>query len=526
MFRFTDRKSGKYLLSPTHEEEITSLVGNIVQSYKELPLKLYQICQLSFQLVKFVEETDLLARKYRDEPRPRQGLLRTREFVMKDLYTFDVDQKKALETYATVRQAYTAFFDELKIRYLAAEASSGEIGGELSHEYHIASSKGEDNIVSCDTCGYVANEERAKSKSNLTLWQAEETTNLPCKSWIGLTKDHSVLFLATFPSKVATREGSTESWRDATFNANSLRSLYPDLDMSVEDPLAEFEDTPKSQRRLLKIYDKRLGSSTQQQKASDSFLHDKIKIKYHDIWAKAEGNLQVSDADLIKIGTGDACAKCENGTLKVQTAIELGHTFHLGTRYSEPLSATVTAPPSPENNVSSNESNRESSPTSLPSDQIPLQMGCHGIGVSRLIGAIADSLSDSKGLNWPTVMAPFHAVIIPTKNQEADAASIYDTLTSRYTTNKNHNDDDAAAAPAADDEDHNLEIDTILDDRAKDFGWKLRDADMIGYPVIVVVGRDWKREGKVEVQCRRLGVKEGVKAGGLRRFVQGLLRQL
>ncbi|KAK7970211.1 prolyl-tRNA synthetase [Apiospora saccharicola] len=151
LFRLTDRKDAPLILAPTHEEEITSLVSKLVTSYKNLPLRLYQI-----------------GRKYRDELRPRQGVLRSREFVMKDLYTFDASVEAALESYAEVRAAYSQLFDELKIPYVVAEASSGDIGGDLSHEYHLHSSMGEDMVISCNSCSYVANEELAVAKPPLT----------------------------------------------------------------------------------------------------------------------------------------------------------------------------------------------------------------------------------------------------------------------------------------------------------------------------------------------------------------------
>ena len=142
LLRLEDRKGGRYLLSPTHEEEITSIIANTVKSYKELPLRLYQV-----------------SRKYRDEPRPRQGLLRGREFVMKDLYTFDATEEQARLTYEDVRKAYVAFLEDLQLPYLTARADSGNMGGNLSHEYHFASPQGEDTIISCGNCNYSINEE-------------------------------------------------------------------------------------------------------------------------------------------------------------------------------------------------------------------------------------------------------------------------------------------------------------------------------------------------------------------------------
>ena len=426
---------------------------------------------------------------------------------MKDLYTFDAGLKEALTTYEIVQQAYTSFFNELKVPYLVAEASSGDIGGDLSHEYHIPSAKGEDNIISCNSCDYVANEELAKSETNSMTRLESGSTEVSYKTWVGVSKDRTTLIVATFPSYVHARAIDGEEWRSADLNLHKIKSLIPDVDTGVEDPNYEFEQTPVSQRKILQVYDMRLQSIRKASKAENLYRDDVIRSRPGTSSAKDNGSLDSLEEDLVKIGTGDTCTMCKTGTLRVQPSVEIGHTFHLGTRYSEPLGATVAADPSqskPNDNIVS------TTPAISNTSQLPIQMGCHGIGVSRLIAVMADALVDSKGLNWPSVMAPFQAVIVPTKSQQAEAAGVYDLLTSRKSAT---NDDNGS-------------LDTILDDREKDFGWKLRDADMIGYPVIVVVGRDWKTERKLEVQCSRLGVKELIQAEGLREFVEKLLRQL
>lgn len=355
LFRVRDRKGGKFLLAPTHEEKVTNLVAGMVTSHKDLPLRLYQV-----------------TRKYRDELRPRGGLLRAREFLMKDLYTFDADVESALGTYAQVRTAYRKFFNGLGLRYLEAEADSGAIGGDLSHEFHYPSPSGEDTLFQCSACEYIINQER-----------------LP-----PLTSD-------------------------------SLSSPNPAV----------------------------------------------------------------------------TCPNCHSSnSLKNIAAIEVGHTFHLGTRYSSPLNASFLPPRGAKDNL-----------------KIPIQMGCHGIGISRLIAAIASSLSDSAGLNWPRVISPFECVIIPGKGcSDGDATGIYDLLS------KKGRDEGGA-------------IEVILDDRReRGFTWKMHDADLVGYPVIVLLGRKFaegkeeEEEGRMcEVQCRRLGIREEVRVGGeLTGFVKGLLARL
>lgn len=347
LFQVEDRKGSRFLLAPTHEEEITSLIANSVHSYKDLPLRLYQI-----------------TRKYRDEPRPRQGLLRTREFLMKDLYTFDFGKANALKTYEDVKSAYASFFDEFKVPYLTAEADSGNIGGDLSHEYHLTSSKGEDNVYTCETCKFSINEEMLKDDNSLTRDMQS------CK-----------------------------------------------------------------------------------------------------------------------------CPKC-NARMQAVTSIELGHTFYLGTKYSSPLRAFVDTP----EQVSQPHSSAANS--ALDRRSVPIEMGCHGIGVSRIIAGMADALADSRGLNWPRVIAPFEVSLLHAPTKYADAEFVLGTLNSEGL------------------------LDTIIDDREKSLVWKMKDADLIGYPILVIIGKAWDKAQKCEVQCRRLNRRDYVPITSLSQTIKDMLSQL
>lgn len=267
---------------------------------------------------------------------------------MKDLYTFDYNQKLALETYTSVKEAYVRLFDELKLPYMVATADSGNMGGSLSHEFHMASSKGEDRLLRCTDCNHAWNEE----------------------VWVG--------------------------------------------------------EVPEGPVR-------------------------------------------------------PTCSHCGKPTIETLTTIELGHTFYLGTRYSGILDATVAV----------DEGVMDGSSPTGKTKVVPFEMGCHGIGVSRMITAVADILSDARGLNWPRVIAPFEAVIIADKGLDQPALSIYEAIRS-------------PSSPSAKGSDPHFP-DVVIDDRRdKSLIWKMRDADLIGYPIIVVLGKAWKKEGKVEVQCRRL----------------------
>ena len=507
---------------------------------------------------------------------------------MKDLYTFDASEEEALETYEIVRNTYKAFFNELKIPYLVAEAQSGDIGGETSHEYHIPSAKGEDVILSCSKCTYLINEELERDKSferdklnvkatayhsvaritsegepaeSLGIAGVERTlkkddgdcceerlhVSLGFKIWHAVTADRSALVEAVVPQtmKVANRSGSISHWRDTEVCTNSIKRLYPTLDLSVQRPREVFEQSsdnsdnvrtdidehPRILRYVHKIFDyrlSRLALTRYDETAQGSDGSERCKSKLRD-------NVFISSsteiASIVKIAASDPCPNCDEGEIKRTKAIELGHTFHLGTRYSGPLDACFT--PSLEQSTAQVTTSTvdtsdiakhpnftgidepQSSRSIQASRKVPIQMGCHGIGISRMIAAVADTLADTTGLNWPRVMAPFEVVIISKEEHQDQVPIVYNalnTMTSKSTLAFNESMD--------------MPLDIIVDDRTQGLVWKLKDADLIGYPVIVVLGKRYRKQGVCEVQCRRLGVKEDVHIDRLNRRVRGLLQQL
>jgi len=497
LFHVEDRKGAKFLLSPTHEEEITSLVGDTVKSYKDLPLRLYQI-----------------SRKYRDEKRPRQGLLRGREFLMKDLYTFDNSREKALATYHNVRQAYDALLTELKVPFLVAEADSGNIGGDLSHEYHLPSNHGEDSIISCGECGYAVNEELTGAQ----VICAEDQVNPPYKHgtdqdiglWRGIVYDRSTIIEIAYPKTIGWNNNLGHSQaRPAEVSTAKIKYLLPEVDLSVD--LSSGDGLPKdysdcdpvgngSARKILKLNDYR---------ACDETIGNSTTVEATEaIRSRFKKGTRLNFTKPLE---DDKCPRCSSRSIKVTKVIEIGHTFHLGTRYSEPLGLTVAPNPS--------QQPQQTSKTSQAAQQekAPLQMGCHGIGISRMIAAVASLFADSKGLSWPSVMAPFQVVIVAGKEHEVDAVTVYETLTNKLSMPAEETLPGRMATPT---------IDAIMDDREKNFAWKMNDADLIGYPVIVLLGRIWAKERSCEVQCRRLNIKENVRLADLHTRVCELLDQL
>jgi prolyl-tRNA synthetase len=462
LFKFRDRRDGKWLLSPTHEEEITALVGSLVHFERDMPVRLYQI-----------------SRKYRDEPRPRQGLLRGKEFLMKDLYTFDIDSVNALKTYEAVKKAYCNLFDELKLPYLVAKADSGNMGGSLSHEFHFPSGKGEDDIISCSNCDYVKNEELVDAVELKSLDIPAELAGSfstidgdlgLATEFVALSDDKRHLIKAYVPQQ---REGSHESSTSTNeINQYIVKASVPDTRLGYEHPAGLWEQhwaglCHSSDRRLdlpaiRYLFDQRMTQEDIQRQIGADHRRYGNMFKYQ-IHLMIPSNPN-QGLNLARAACGDKCPQCEHGQLLVQKAIEIGHTFHLGDRYSKNLGAEIEA-------------------KDATGAREPMQMGCHGIGVSRLIAAVASALADDRGLNWPRAIAPFQAVIIPQKaTLMEDAAALYDKITSECP-----------------------DVDIIIDDRPKrSLPYKLFEADAIGFPIILVLGKGWE-QGKVEVQCHRLG---------------------
>ena len=444
---------------------------------------------------------------------------------MKDLYTFDATKEAALHAYETARHAYSAFFQDLKLPILSAAASSGSIGGDLSHEYHLPSQKGEDNIMRCNTCEYVANEEVATRRAPSamkgqtrpkifaydtghfrmlkpeTLVLSRLKDDWDVQVWTGVSIDRQTIYQAIIP--LHTRSNSTDHLRPAKVNLHALKNVFEDVDFSigqsesnslglpVEEAMQLVKDSHSNGSnsrgdierlfRWRQVYDYQIPLNTVEEMTVQYVSQSGLR-KIEEPPSKS------SCVDLVKLEDGDGCPACAFGTLTTVKAIELGHTFYLGTKYSEPLGARIA--------------NEKSANTT------PMEMGCHGIGISRLIGAVADSLADEKGLNWPRAVAPFEAVVIAAPGNEEDAVNVLDILATH----------DSATKYGA--------VDAIIDDRDKRLIWKLHDADLIGYPVIILLGRAWASSRSCEVQCRRLKVKEDVPVEKLREFVESLLVSL
>lgn len=399
---------------------------------------------------------------------------------MKDLYTFDISLEAAQETYSQVAEAYKAFFDQLKLPIIVAEASSGDMGGNHSHEYHLPHAIGSDTVLSCDSCGYAANDEVAVSRPPPSV-ELDQSLEPKVSVWRGITKDRKTLVNAWYYNN-----GTT----NPDINIHAIKSVVPDLDTSIAGvvgpvwaaSLSRAEKDTDSLPRLLNVVDSRLASSF------NNFTIPRFppELSRNPVISAVEQTIisqqdDGQDLNLASLSDGDGCPRCESGSLTVHRALELGHTFVLGTRYSKPLEARVTLPQTPK----------------TPTD---VEMGCYGIGVSRIFGAVAEHMADNKGLNWPRAIAPFEVIIIPTSGATKETLEFYDILDSGF--------------------------DVVLDDRKQSFGRKIKDADTTGYPVTIILGTRWGEKGEVEVQCRRLSLKERVAVEDVATYLKDLLGKL
>ncbi|ODV97385.1 hypothetical protein PACTADRAFT_74900 [Pachysolen tannophilus NRRL Y-2460] len=421
LFKLKDSKQNDYCLVPTCEEEITAIINNQINSYKNLPLMVYQI-----------------TRKYRDEKRPRAGLLRGREFIMKDAYSFHKDEEDALFFFEKVNEAYKKIFSDLKIPFTSAKADSGDIGGNLSLEWHYIHNTGEDTLLVCDECNTVSNVEVALSFPQEDTKLADEA-----KVKYYLTKDNNTLVCLYYPAG---------------------RTLVPNF-VSEQVPDVDFTKTNEDEIISKFLEDEESFLTKQIVRVMDCRLHDRsnfpdMKVPYH------RGSFStLTDIPLVEAQEGEICGKCENGTLKAHKSIEVGHTFYLGDRYSKSMNAQFID----EDGISKK-----------------FLMGCYGIGVSRLIAAIAEVTRDEIGLNWPAVIAPYHITVIHAPGERINQ---FDLIFQEL---KNQG--------------FKIEED-VRDLTNISVGKKLKESKMLGIPLQIIVGKLFPKI-EIEVRGKRYITKE------------------
>lgn len=452
MFRLTDRGGRSFCLGPTHEEPFTEAVRDSIRSYKQLPVTLYQI-----------------QHKYRDEKRPRFGVIRAREFVMKDAYSFDVDEAGLDISYKKMYDAYRAIFDRLGLDYTIVDADSGAMGGSGSQEFMVKSEVGEDAICFCDECGYAANEEKAgwtrgeaETAAELEIEKIHTPDVKTIEELCGYLNCGPEAFVKTILYNIDGKFVAAMCRGDRDINETKLGNLYDATEME----LAAFADVEMITGAKVGF----AGPVNLKQKVDivvdpevagmKNFVVGACETDYHFKNVNIGRDFTADKtADITNAKAGDICPKCGKGKLGMARGVEVGHIFKLGTKYSDALGCVYL-----DNN------GKEHS----------MVMGCYGIGVSRVLAAIIEQYHDDDGIIWPSIVAPYKVIVVPTKANDEEimgvAEKIYGDLT-------------AAGC------------EVLIDDRNERPGVKFKDADLLGIPLRITVGRR-AGEGIVEVKRR------------------------
>lgn len=457
MFRLKDRGQRDFCLGPTHEEIFTDTVKNNIHSYKQLPVTLYQI-----------------QTKYRDERRPRFGVIRSREFIMKDAYSFDRDQAGLDASYKNMYDAYCEIFDAMKLDYLAVDADSGAMGGSGSQEFMVKSDIGEDTIAYC-TCGYCANEEKAQCVAG-----EKDSAEMLELNKIHTPNSRTIEELTESLNTDAKHFAKTLIYRaDDKCVAVMLRGDREVNETKLKNHLGAIELELASAEDVMRITGAPVGF------AGPIGLKEKVEvIADHEIAGMKnmvvganEGDYHFENVnierdftpdfigDFRNITEGDICPVCGKAEIKTCRGIEVGHIFKLGTKYSEAMGCTVL-----------DENGKDQT----------LIMGCYGIGVSRCLAAIIEQHSDENGIIWPMSVAPFHVAVVPVNSNDAAQAELADEIYNELIANG---------------------VEAVLDDRNERVGVKFKDADLIGYPLRITVGKK-AADGIVEYKERASGNME------------------
>jgi prolyl-tRNA synthetase len=461
LLRFKDRKGNEFVLGPTHEEAMVDLVRNRVKSYKHLPLNLYQINT-----------------KFRDEARPRYGLLRGREFIMKDGYSFHESVEDMQREYALMEKTYGKILDRLGLSYRVVEADSGAIGGSGSKEFMVIADNGEDDIVICAGCDYAANIEAAKrQKRNVSKDEIEMTPGEFYTPQVKTIEELSAFFRISpehLVKAVAKKALFSDHEEIVLFFVRGSDTLQETKALSASGAL-DLVDVTEEELQKAGLVPGFIGPDAENVTIyADKELENESlmicganKEDYHYVGYSFEDKT-FNFADLITVEEGDVCAKC-GGKLTITKGIEVGHIFQLGTKYSEALGATFL--------------NRNGKAE-------PLVMGTYGIGVSRLVAVVIEQHHDDKGCIWTQETTPFEIMIIVSNSKNDEQSQFAEKL---YT--------DLQAAGKS----------VLLDDRNERFGFKISDFELFGFPKAVIVGKGLS-EGKVQIVDRKTLEKEDVMA--------------
>jgi prolyl-tRNA synthetase len=479
LVRLRDRHDRQFALGPTHEEVITSLVRDEINSYKKLPLNLYQI-----------------QTKFRDEVRPRFGLIRCREFIMKDAYSFDTSQEGLDRNFQAMYDAYTRIFTRVGLNFRAVEADAGAIGGKGTYEFMALCDIGEDTIAYSSEGDYAANLEKAEvvykpAPKPDTETPAVEKIHTPGVRTIEqLTKALGVepsRIIKSLIYRVDDKLVMVLVRGDHELNEVKLKNLYDATFVSLasEEEVRSVTGAPVGFVGPIGV------DSEKVEIIADNFVQDVYdgvaganEADYHLLHVQPGRDFAVSRfADLRNIMEGDECPR-GGGTIKFARGVEVGHVFKLGTKYSQAMGATYL-----------DENGRSQ----------PMIMGCYGIGVSRTLAAVIEQNNDENGIIWPVSVAPFHVHVIPVNAKVDEQREISESIAQEL---------------------HSAGVEVLYDDRPERAGVKFKDADLIGLPLRITVSDRAAQEGVVEVRVRRSGETHEVKRDELTSFVKELLARL
>jgi prolyl-tRNA synthetase len=456
--RFKDRHNRDCCLGPTHEEVITDIARKEIRSYRQMPLNLYQI-----------------QTKFRDEIRPRFGVMRAREFIMKDAYSFDIDEKGADESYQKMVEAYTKIFTRCGLKFKMVEAESGLIGGTFSHEFMVLAETGEETIVNCIRCSYAANIEKAEfSRQGKTSPSHDKRSQKPVQKVQTPEKrtvEEVTQFLHVSPQDLV-KTLIFESDRgcvaalvrgDHEISEKKLKTVWgtENIQLASEETVEEITHAPKGFAGPIGLSIPILADMDIQEMAN--FVTGANERDAHLIHVNMGRDFQDSQlVDIRKFTPGDHCPLCGEET-RMDKGIEVGHTFKLGTKYSKAMGATFLDDQGIEKEII---------------------MGCYGIGLGRTVAAAIEQFHDQNGIIFPMPIAPFQVLILPV-NIKMDflkemAEKLYQTLSENG-------------------------IEVLYDDREESPGVKFKDADLIGIPLRITLGDKNLKKGLVEIKKRRTG---------------------
>ena len=453
LLRIKDRHERDFCLGPTHEEVITDMVKKEVRSYRELPLNLYQI-----------------QAKFRDEIRPRFGLMRGREFIMKDAYSFHATEEDAEKEYQNMYNTYCRIFERCGLKFRAVEAETGAIGGRFSHEFMVLADTGEDSIASCNKCSYAANVEKAeiKGQGSRVKGQGEEKP-LEKVSTPGMkTVEEVSRFLKTTPQKlIKTLIYNSDKGvfavlvrGDYELNEAKLKRLIDAewLNLADEETVRKTTHAPSGFAGPIGLKTRIFADHSVQTIINGITGANEADAHFINVNHERDFNID-SFADLRVVVKGDLCPRC-SGMLEIFRGIEVGHVFKLGTKYSEAMGATFLN----EKGIAQ-----------------PMIMGCYGIGIGRTAAASIEQNHDEKGIIWPMPLAPFHVHLVPVNVKDKPTMDAAETIYK-------------ALAEA--------EVDVLMDDRDERAGVKFNDADLIGIPIRLTIGNKTLKENSAEMKMR------------------------